>query len=279
MEHSELTRSEELYELEPELVVDISDQAFEDLSASLKKIEAMKQEIAEGILKAKKKNLTAHVEKFRAILRELVVMENALLEEKSKKETAKLASELDRLEAECSKELSAKDPRVKYLSFSRNFGKESAMYAGLQKAKGDYVATMDADLQDPPSLLPSMYADLNTEEGYDCICTRRSTRKGEPPVRSFFARCFYKFINRISKTEFVDGARDFRLMKRQMVNAILSMKETTASPRAFSAGSALRPNGWNMKTSSARQVRPSGPSSRFCSIPSRALWRSPRHRF
>ena len=124
-----------------------------------------------------------------------------------------------------SKELAAKDARVKYLSFSRNVGKESAMYAGLQKAKGDYVATMDADLQDPPSLLPSMYADLNTEEGYDCICTRRSTRKGEPPVRSFFARCFYKFINRISKTEFVDGARDFRLMKRQMVNAILSMTE------------------------------------------------------
>jgi len=126
---------------------------------------------------------------------------------------------------EISKELSARDARVKYISLSRNFGKESAMYAGLQKAKGDYVATMDADLQDPPSLLPTMYADLNTEEGYDCICTRRSTRKGEPPIRSFFARCFYKFINRISKTEFVDGARDFRLMKRQMVNAILSMKE------------------------------------------------------
>ena len=124
-----------------------------------------------------------------------------------------------------SKELAAKDSRVKYASLSRNFGKESAMYAGLQKAKGDYVATMDADLQDPPGLLPQMYADLNTDENYDCICTRRSTRKGEPPVRSFFARCFYKFINRISKTEFVDGARDFRLMKRQMVNAILSMKE------------------------------------------------------
>ena len=124
-----------------------------------------------------------------------------------------------------SKELAAKDRRVKYISLSRNFGKESAMYAGLQKAKGDYVATMDADLQDPPGLLPDMYADLNTDENYDCICTRRSTRKGEPPVRSFFARCFYKFINRISKTEFVDGARDFRLMKRQMVNAILSMKE------------------------------------------------------
>ena len=126
---------------------------------------------------------------------------------------------------EISKELAGKDRRVKYISLSRNFGKESAMYAGLQKAKGDYVATMDADLQDPPSLLPTMYADLNTDEGYDCICTRRSTRKGEPPVRSFFARCFYKFINRISKTEFVDGARDFRLMKRQMVNAILSMQE------------------------------------------------------
>ncbi len=124
-----------------------------------------------------------------------------------------------------SKELAAGDGRVKYVSLSRNFGKESAMYAGLQKAKGDYVATMDADLQDPPELLPQMYADLNTDEGYDCICTRRSTRKGEPPIRSFFARCFYKFINRISKTEFVDGARDFRLMKRQMVDAILSMKE------------------------------------------------------
>ena len=123
------------------------------------------------------------------------------------------------------KGLSAKDSRVKYVSLSRNFGKESAMYAGLKKAKGDYVATMDADLQDPPSLLPGMYEDLQSEDGYDCICTRRSTRKGEPPVRSFFARCFYKFINRISKTEFVDGARDFRLMKRQMVNAVLSLGE------------------------------------------------------
>ena len=123
------------------------------------------------------------------------------------------------------RELSKNDSRVKYISLSRNFGKESAIYAGLQKSKGDYVATMDADLQDPPALLPKMFRDLHTDEGYDCIGTRRCTRKGEPPVRSFFARCFYKFINRISTTEFVDGARDFRLMKRQMVNAVLSMAE------------------------------------------------------
>lgn len=123
-----------------------------------------------------------------------------------------------------SKELAAQDRRVKFVSLSRNFGKESAMYAGLKKAKGDYVATMDADLQDPPDLVPVMYQYLQTED-YDCIGTRRSTRKGEPPVRSFFARCFYKFINRISKTEFVDSARDFRLMKRQMVNAVLSLGE------------------------------------------------------
>ena len=121
--------------------------------------------------------------------------------------------------------LSREDMRVKYISLSRNFGKESAIYAGLKKSKGDYVATMDADLQDPPALLPQMFADLHTEEEYDCIGTRRCTRKGEPPIRSFFARCFYKFINRISSTEFVDGARDFRLMKRQMVNAVLSMAE------------------------------------------------------
>lgn len=125
-----------------------------------------------------------------------------------------------------SRDLSQKDYRVKYVSLSRNFGKESAMYAGLRKSKGDFVATMDVDLQDPPSLLPEMYRDLTNESlDWDCIGTRRVTRKGEPPVRSFFARCFYKFINKISKTEFVDGARDFRLMKRQMVDAVLSMGE------------------------------------------------------
>lgn len=117
-----------------------------------------------------------------------------------------------------------KDERVKYISFSRNFGKESAMYAGLKKATGDYISIMDADLQDPPKLLIEMYDTLKQKE-YDCVATRRVTRKGEPPIRSFFARMFYKLINKISKTEIVDGARDFRLMTRQMVDAILSMEE------------------------------------------------------
>ncbi|MBC2870072.1 glycosyltransferase family 2 protein [Bittarella massiliensis] len=122
------------------------------------------------------------------------------------------------------KELAAGDERVRYLSFSRNFGKEAAIFAGLQHAAGDYVAMMDADLQDPPQMLEEMYRGI-TEEGYDCVGTRRVTRKGEPKVRSFFARLFYKLINKISDTEIVDGARDFRLMTRQMVDAILSMSE------------------------------------------------------
>lgn len=116
------------------------------------------------------------------------------------------------------------DERVRYISFSRNFGKEAAMYAGLKKASGDYVAIMDADLQDPPKLLIEMYETLNKKE-YDCVATRRVSRKGEPPIRSFFARLFYKLINKISKAEIVDGARDFRLMTRQMVDAIISMEE------------------------------------------------------
>lgn len=113
---------------------------------------------------------------------------------------------------------------VRYLSFSRNFGKEAAMYAGLEHARGDYVAMMDADMQDPPSLLPEMYEILQTGE-YDSVATRRVSRKGEPPIRSFFARMFYKLINRISDADIVDGARDYRLMSRPMVDAILSMKE------------------------------------------------------
>lgn len=121
------------------------------------------------------------------------------------------------------RELKASDDRVHLISFSRNFGKESAMYAGLEKAKGDFVVIMDVDLQDPPALLPEMYSYI--EEGYDSVATRRVTRKGEPPVRSFFARCFYRLMKKISKTEIVDGARDYRLMTRQMVNAILEMKE------------------------------------------------------
>jgi glycosyltransferase involved in cell wall biosynthesis len=125
---------------------------------------------------------------------------------------------------EVMRKLSKKDKRIRYISFSRNFGKEAAMYAGFENATGDYVATMDADLQDPPTLLPEMYLAIR-EEGFDSVATRRVSRVGEPPIRSFFARLFYKIINKISKTEIVDGARDFRLMTRQMVDAILDMKE------------------------------------------------------
>lgn len=122
------------------------------------------------------------------------------------------------------KKLSTKDERVRYISFSRNFGKEAAMYAGLENVTGDYVTLMDADLQDPPAMLPEMYR-LIKEEGYDSVGTRRVTRKGEPPIRSFFARCFYKLINKMSKVEMVDGARDYRLMTRQVVDSIISLKE------------------------------------------------------
>lgn len=122
------------------------------------------------------------------------------------------------------KELSKKDKRVRFISFSRNFGKEAAMYAGFEYSKGDYVAVMDADLQDPPYLLKEMYETLESSD-YDCVATRRVTRKGEPVIRSFFARCFYKIINKMSKYEMVDGARDYRLMTRQMVDSIISLKE------------------------------------------------------
>ncbi len=122
------------------------------------------------------------------------------------------------------KRLRRSDPRVHFVSFSRNFGKEAAIYAGLKKSRGDYVVLMDADLQDPPRLIKEMY-EIVVTEGYDCVATRRKTRKGEPLIRSFFARCFYRLMKRISHTEIVDGARDFRLMKRQMVNAVLSMSE------------------------------------------------------
>ncbi len=122
------------------------------------------------------------------------------------------------------KSLAEKDDRVHFVSFSRNFGKEAAMYAGLQAATGDYVAIMDVDLQDPPALLPQM-VDAIQNEGYDCVATKRGTRKGEPPVRSFFARLFYRMINKMTTTKIVDGARDYRLMVRPMVDAILSDRE------------------------------------------------------
>ena len=125
--------------------------------------------------------------------------------------------------AEKVKELAARDARVHLVSFSRNFGKEAAIYAGLKKAKGDYAVLMDCDLQDPPALLPDMFRYI--DEGFDSVATRRVSRKGEPPIRSLFARMFYRIMNKISKTEIVDGARDYRLMKRQVVDAILAMAE------------------------------------------------------
>ena len=121
------------------------------------------------------------------------------------------------------KKLRERDERVHLISFSRNFGKEAAMYAGLENSGGDYAVLMDVDLQDPPSLLPEMFSWL--EQGYDSVATRRVSRKGEPPVRSFFARMFYRLMKKISRTEIMDGARDYRLMTRQMVDAILSMQE------------------------------------------------------
>ncbi|MEG1800464.1 MAG: glycosyltransferase family 2 protein [Oscillospiraceae bacterium] len=154
------------------------------------------------------------------------------------KETAKAVSQIENISCEFlfvddgSKDdtlsvlenIAKGDDRVKYISFSRNFGKESAMYAGLFKSTGDYVVLMDADLQDPPSLLGKMLYELEHND-YDCVGTRRVDRKGEPPIRSFFAKMFYRLINKISKTEIIDGARDFRMMSRQMVNAVVSMCE------------------------------------------------------
>ena len=122
------------------------------------------------------------------------------------------------------RDFAKKDKKARYLSLSRNFGKEASMYAGLKYSTGDYVTIMDADLQDPPALLPEMYKYIK-EDGYDQVATRRANRKGEPIIRSFFAKMFYKIINKMSKVEMVDGARDFRLMKRQVVDSILDLAE------------------------------------------------------
>ncbi|SHJ45978.1 glycosyltransferase family 2 protein [Pseudobutyrivibrio xylanivorans] len=120
--------------------------------------------------------------------------------------------------------LSAQDSRIHYVSFSRNFGKEAGIYAGLEKSTGDYVVIMDADLQDPPAMLPEMLSYIGTGE-YDCVATRRVDRKGEPPIRSWFARKFYRLMNKISNADIVDGARDYQMMTRKVVDAILAMKE------------------------------------------------------
>lgn len=122
------------------------------------------------------------------------------------------------------KKFASKDKRIRFISFTKNFGKEAAMLAGLDYCTGDYIAVMDADLQDPPYLIEEMVKIIE-EEGYECVGTRRVTRKGEPPIRSLFARAFYKFINKISDVEMIDGARDFRLMTRRMVDSIISMRE------------------------------------------------------
>ena len=122
------------------------------------------------------------------------------------------------------KVLAKKDSNVKYISFSRNFGKEAAMYAGFKECTGDYIAVMDSDLQDPPSLIPEMYR-LLREDGYDCVATRRVSRTSEPKIRSYFAKKFYKLMNKISNVDIVDGARDFRLMTRQVLNSILEISE------------------------------------------------------
>lgn len=122
------------------------------------------------------------------------------------------------------KDMAEKDSRVRYISFSRNFGKEAAMYAGLDAAKGEWIGLLDADMQDPPSLLPEMFEALEKDE-CDIVATRRVSRKGEPPIRSWFARRFYHLINKFTDVEIVDGARDFRVMKRPVVDAILSLKE------------------------------------------------------
>ena len=117
------------------------------------------------------------------------------------------------------------NPRVSYITFSRNFGKEAAMLAGLENSDGDFTVIIDADLQDPPELIEEMYTTLKNDDEYDCVASRRFTRTGEPKIRSAFAKCFYKIMGKISKTEIVDGARDFRMMTRQMVDAIVSLKE------------------------------------------------------
>lgn len=164
-------------------------------------------------------------------------------------------------------ELAEQDDRISYLSFSRNFGKESAVYAGLCNARGDYVVVMDADLQHPPAMLKDMIAVM--EEGvYDSAAARRVSRKNEPPIRSFFARMFYKIINKISDADIVDGACDFRMMGRDMVQAIVEMGEYNRFSKGILAGSVSVPSGSPMKMWSGLLEKPSGVFGDCSAIPS-----------
>ena len=155
------------------------------------------------------------------------------------------------------RKLHVTDSSVHYLSFSRNFGKEAALYAGLERTSGEYVTVMDVDLQDPPELLIEMKQRLEEQPDLDCVGTRRVTRDGEPPIRSFFARMFYKLINHISQVEMVDGARDFRLMRRPMVDAIMELSEYNRFSKGIFAWVGFE-NTSNIKMSSAWQERRHG---------------------
>ena len=175
------------------------------------------------------------------------------------------------------KEARKKRDDISYISFSRNFGKEAAIYAGLKSARGEYVAVMDADLQDPPELLPQML-DIIYTGVYDTIGTRRVNRIGEPPIRSFFARSFYKLINRLSDTDVVDGARDYQLMNRKVVNAIVSLEEYCRFSKGIYGWIGYKKSGWSMKTSKESPVKQNGLFGNCLFTPSMAFLHSPQNR-
>ena len=176
--------------------------------------------------------------------------------------------------AEMLRQFHSRRQNYRYLSFSRNFGKEAAMYAGMQAALGDYVAVMDADLQDPPEYIPLMFQTLKKGE-YDCVATRREDRKGEKRIRSFLSASLYKCINRLSKVKIEEGARDFRMMNRKMTDALLSLGEKNRFSKGFSAGWDLRQSGFPTTTWSGRPATQSGPWQSFSGIPWTAYWAFP----
>lgn len=163
------------------------------------------------------------------------------------------------------KALARKYKYVRFVSFSRNFGKEAALYAGLQASTGELITVMDVDLQDPPELLPLMIEKITTTD-IDCVGTRRSTREGEPVIRSFFAKRFYQLINKISDTEMVDGARDFRLMTRQMVDAVLELTEYNRFQKDYLVGSVSKQSIFLLKTVNEWLVKPLGPFGNYSII-------------